>query len=307
MCRVKSPFGNGGYNNDERLVKEKIAALPRGYISKKNRNGIIRHYRQWKENGKVKSEYVREEDLDEVTKQIEERKDLEARLKELQKKFPVSKDDHTTFETNVKTGKELAQMVAGVKLLEKRDIYQWIPKYLQSDVKTRVCVIYGLRRTGKTTMLFQAIADMSQEDFAKTAYIKLRTKDIMNNVTRDLDKLWNLGYRYVFIDEVTLMEDFIDTAICKNIQHSLSCFEFGRNFGHLQDLYDAGELTGAINRIIEDMNHRFVVEVLTREFKSADLGLAARNLRNEREPEKRTNILDTVGTSENLVMQRNNM
>lgn len=55
---------------------------------------------------------------------------------------------------------------------------------------------------------------------------------------------------------------YIDTAICKNIQHSLACCEDGGHFRHLRILYEAGELTGAINRIIEDMNHAFGVSVL---------------------------------------------
>lgn len=86
----------------------------------------------------------------------------------------------------------------------------------------------------------------------------------------------------------------IDTAICKNIQHSLTCCEDGGHFRHLRTLYEAGELTGAINRIIEDMNHAFLVSVLTRDFLSHDLGLAAWNLRKERDPEKRTTILDEI-------------
>ena len=34
----------------------------------------------------------------------------------------------------------------------------------------------------------------------------------MRNVTDDLDVLYRQGFRYIFIDEVTLMEDFIDSA-----------------------------------------------------------------------------------------------
>ena len=87
---------------------------------------------------------------------------------------------------------------------------------------------------------------------------------------------------------------YIDTAISKNIQHSLAHCEDGGQFRHLYTLYEAKELTGAINRIIEDMNHRFILEVLTRDFKSNDLRLSAKNLRNETNPEKRTEILDDI-------------
>lgn len=62
----------------------------------------------------------------------------------------------------------------------------------------------------------------------------------------------------------------------------------------MAQLYDAGELTGAVNRIIEDMNHRFLLSVLTRDFVSSDFGIAATNLRNERDPEKRIDIMSRV-------------
>lgn len=270
--------------------------------------------------------------------------------------------------------------------------------YLYSGESDRVCLVFGLRRTGKTTMLRQAIARMNKEDLSRTTYIKARRSDTMAmmNRDRDLKKLFDAGFRYVFIDEVTLMRDFIDsaalfsdvfaamgmkivlsgtdslgfwlamdqelydrakpihttfipyreysrllgidsideyiryggtlragelafddedvnaqdasfrddestrryidTAICKNIQHSLACYEAGGHFRHLYALYEAGELTSAINRIIEDMNHRFLLSVLTDDFQSHDLRLTASNLRKERDPEKRTEILDHIDT-----------
>ena len=87
---------------------------------------------------------------------------------------------------------------------------------------------------------------------------------------------------------------YIDTAICENIQHSLEYFENGKYFWKLYELYSAKELTNAINRIIEDMNHKFLKEVLTRDFVSSDLGISAKNLRKERDPEKRTDVLDNI-------------
>ena len=89
---------------------------------------------------------------------------------------------------------------------------------------------------------------------------------------------------------------YIDTAICKNIQHSLSCCQDEGYFRDLQSLYEAGELTGAINRIIEDMNHRFLIRILTDKFKSHDLGSAADVLRRDRNPKQRTDILDKIDT-----------
>ena len=55
------------------------------------------------------------------------------------------------------------------------------------------------------------------------------------------------------VEEASFRDDetarrYIDTAICKNIQHSLKCYQKGRYFRHLRELYDANELTNAINR-----------------------------------------------------------
>lgn len=377
-----------------RLLEERIEKLPKGYISKKNINGKAQHYLQWKENGKVKSKYIRDEELEELENQIAERKKLQSRLKEKKAKYMSKNKKNTNYETNVTIGNKLIRMVKKVHGLEKRDIFEQVTKYLYGKDYTRVCAVYGLRRTGKTTMLFQAIEEMTEENLQKSAYIKARKADKMDMVIRDLEKLSEQGYEFVFIDEVTLMTDFIDsaslfsdiyaqmgmkivlsgtdslgfwfardnelydrvrmvhttfipyreysrilgidsideyiryggtfrageidfddkelmtdeasfrddettrryidTAISKNIQHSLECFEFGHYFRNLYDLYDAKELTNAINRLVEDMNHRFVLKVITKDFKSSDYGVTAHNLRTEKDKEKRTNILDLI-------------
>ena len=46
------------------------------------------------------------------------------------------------------------------------------------------------------------------------------------------------------------------------------------NFRHLRDLYEKNELTSVINRVVEDINHRFTLEVLAQDFKSHDLGIS---------------------------------
>jgi len=302
-----------------------------------------------------------------------------------------------SFRTNVVTGTALLALSQNVRSWQKRDCYQDLDRFIHGPADDRVCLLFGLRRTGKTTMLRQAVLDMTPEDASKTAYIKITSANTMADLNQDMEQLCAAGFRYVLLDEVTLMREFIDsaallsdvyaaqgmkivlsgtdslgfwfalrqelydrakilhttfipyrehsrllgidsideyiryggtlragelafedawvnaedatfrddettrryidTAICRNIQHSLVCCEDGGHFRHLRLLYEAGELTGAINRIIEDANHAFLVSVLTRDFHSHDLGLAARNLRKERAPEKRTNILDKTDTA----------
>ena len=87
-------------------------------------------------------------------------------------------------------------------------------------------------------------------------------------------------------------DEYVDSAIARNIQHSLKNYQYEDHFRSLRELYEKNELTNAINRIVEDMNHRFTIEVLTRNFKSNDLGISAKNLRKDRE--KPTDILDRI-------------
>ena len=376
-----------------RRVESRIAELPPGYISKKNIKGKIQYYRQWRENGKLKSKYIRADDVESIRKQIEERKALQERLKELQLRYP-NEGENIVYETKIVYGDDLRQMIETIKGFKKRDCFGRIEKFLHGTDRTRVCALYGLRRTGKTTLLLQTIAEMSEEEFGKCFYAKMNTENTMAQITRDLEKMFDNGYRYAFIDEVTLMKDFIgsaalfsdiysmmgmkivlsgkdslgfwlardnelydrvrmihttfipfreysrllgidsideyiryggllsqgeldfenedviaddasfrddestrkyvDTAISRNIQHSLACCRYGHRFGPLRELYEADELTSAINRIVEDMNHRFLVSVLTRDFVSSDLGITAHNLKNERDLQKRTNILEAI-------------
>lgn len=375
-------------------LQAEINNLPKGYISTKTVRGNTYYYHQWSEGGKKKSRYLKADEVEPLREQIARRKKLQEQVKHLRskgEKEPARTREVPHYRTRVITGEALKSLICGVRGYEKRDCFGRLEQYIHNTSGGKVYILYGLRRTGKTTLLFQAMAEMSPEDLAKAVYIKLRSADEMDMVARDLDELYQKGYRYIFLDEVTLMKDFIDsaallsdiyammgmrivlsgtdslgfwiardnelydrewmshttfipyrehsrllgidsideyiryggtlragelafddadalagdasfrddentrryidTAIAQNIQHSLECYEYGSHFYHLYPLYEKGELTGAINRIIEDMNHQFVVEVLTRDFVSHDLGISARNLRQDRNPEIRTRAL----------------
>ena len=71
---------------------------------------------------------------------------------------------------------------------------------------------------------------------------------------------------------------YVNSAIANNIQHSLSQYQYGGHFRNLQDLYDKGELTNVINRIVEDINNRFTLDVMNKDFVSNDYALAKNNL-----------------------------
>ena len=363
-------------------LENQIANLPAGSIAqKKNANGKIYYYHRYNENGKRIEKYIDFDSVDTMREQIAERKALELKLKELKKKSNVTvkkpqKKEQLSFHTSIRVGDKLKKFVADVKKFKKRECYSQLHNFVYGDIKDRVFILYGLRRTGKTTMIRQFIADMSEVDLARTAFIQIAPKDTLADVNKDMKLLEQEGYKYIFIDEVTFMEDFIegaalfsdvfatcgmkivlsgtdslgfmlskseqlydrcillhttvipyrefekvlgikgideyiryggtmslgginynegfaftdtntvnsyvDSAIAKNIQHSLRYYQDGGHFRHLAELYEKNELTNAINRVVEDINHRFTKEVITREFESGDLARSARNLRKDR-------------------------
>ena len=295
----------------------------------------------------------------------------------------------TEFHTNVVTGTGLQALANSVAKYGKRDCFSTLQKFVAGSYGGKICILYGLRRTGKTTLLFQMLSELPIE---KTAYIKVQTIDDMSRLTKDLKALFELGYRYVFIDEITLLNDFIDTAavlsdvfsmmgmkivvsgtdslgfamanrdelydrsvtihtsfipfreyarllnirsvdsyieyggtlkmenmsfddpdaafdevafrddestrkyidtaISRNIQHTLKNDHYGEYFNQLRELYEKGELTNVINRIVQHMNHRFVLRVVEDEFKSHDFGSAKELLLHDFPAERATVLYD---------------
>ena len=304
----------------------------------------------------------------------------------------------TEFYTNVVTGMGLQALANSVAKYGKRDCFSTLQKFVAGSYDGKICILYGLRRTGKTTLLFQMLSELPIE---RTAYIKVQTTDDMSRLTKDLKALFELGYRYVFIDEITLLSDFIDTAavlsdvfsmmgmkivvsgtdslgfamanrdelydrsvtihtsfipfreyarllnirsvdsyieyggtlkmenmsfddpdaafdevafrddestrkyidtaISRNIQHTLKNDHYGEYFNQLRELYEKGELTNVINRIVQHMNHRFVLRVVEEEFKSHDFGSAKELLLHDFPAERATVLYDV---NEKQILER---
>lgn len=239
-------------------------------------------------------------------------------------------------------------------------------------------------------MIFQMINELPIHE---TAYIKIKTTDEMADLTKDLNTLYNYGYKYIFIDEITLLSDFIntaavlsdifsmmgmkivisgtdslsfamanrdelydrnimihtsfisfkeyakllaihsidtyieyggtlkiknmdfndhdfmfedvsfrdnestrkyiDTAISKNIQHTLKNDNFGEYFNELRTLYNNNELTNIINRIVKNMNHLFLLNIIEEKFKSHDFA-SAKNLLLHDAPLERAYVLTSI-------------
>ena len=377
-------------------VLAEIAQLPKGTVVFKDISGTKRPYLQWKENGKTKNKYLKQQEVELVQKQVERRKELSSLLKSMQ--LEVAEADGpaygvTTGEFGLHTrailGKSLSSFISDALSYQRRDCFELLDAFLKNKSDKKICAIYGLRRSGKTVMIKQTISGIESYENC-CAYIKLKQTDDFGLLAKDLDILISKGIKYIFLDEITLMPDFIngaallsdvyaemgvkivvsgtdslgfllasknelydrchlvrttfipyaehsrllgindideylryggtlragvlnfdktidisdasfrddestreyiDTAICYNIQNSLKYF-MGGHFRGLEELYQAGNLTNVINRIIENENHRFTLDVINRIFSSGDYGSAAQIARLS--PDSEYRILDSI-------------
>ncbi len=218
-------------------LEKQIAELPIGYISRKMIHGKLRFYQQWTENGKIKSRYIKDGQLEALEEGIAKRRELQKQLKELKARQPAGKTGMggrmgagygrsagrgPKFRTNVVIGRALAGLTEGLENSGRRFNQGMLRDYLEGRIGSdgRVCLLTGLRRTGKTTMIRQAIRDLTPEQAERAAYIKVTAADNMEKLNSDLNLLYDMGYRYVFIDEVTLMSDFIDDAALLSDVHA---------------------------------------------------------------------------------------
>ena len=65
----------------------------------------------------------------------------------------------------------------------------------------RVLVLYGLRRTGKTTLVRQLIGEMDAAHRAKTAFVQVNARHTLADVNHDLKLLESQGFKYVFVEK----------------------------------------------------------------------------------------------------------
>ena len=196
-----------------RYIKEWIEQLPKGNITLKSIRGKKYAYLQWTENGKQRSRRVQDDELQELTEKIGQRKALEKKLREAPEAM-VMPDvmEEKFFFSEVKLGQELLDYVEPIRAYRKRECYTALRDYVHGNGTDRVFILYGLRRTGKTTLIRQVIAEMPEEMLQKTAFIQITPQIDLAKVNLDMRQLKKEGIRYVFIDEVTLMEDFIEGA-----------------------------------------------------------------------------------------------
>ena len=289
----------------------------------------------------------------------------------------------------IRTAKDIASELNFVSGFKQRDCLKQIVTYLCDSDYHNVLCLSGLRRTGKTTLMEQAINALPENDRDKAFFIIVRSDDLTWQVVDAIKVMKDKGFHYAFIDEATRAEDFmknaslyadgsarldhmkvvlsgtdsfsfirtaqhelydrarsvrttymsyrewkrlstksgldaylryggifdktwmphandeknegfsdadaagryVATAIAKNIQNTLRHENYEDSFGALRDLFRADELVSAIQRIIQDNNHNFGLDVLASVFKSRDFSFARDSLAYAKNFERRSMLL----------------
>ena len=111
------------------------------------------------------------------------------------------------------TGDALLRESSGARALPRRDLMGDLDGFLD-DTRGEpcICALYGIRRTGKTTMMLQAAGEREERSAGSCAYVICTAADDMQGLFDSLADLEGAGARFVFVDEITAMEDFSDLA-----------------------------------------------------------------------------------------------
>ena len=116
------------------------------------------------------------------------------------------------FPSFVQAPLTVENLVLGVKDFQKRDCYKQLEYYFNTDFKNKVCILNGLSGTGKSTLIYQYLLNMNDDDYSHSAYLKMNSSYSLKDLIRTIDKLQKLDFKYIFIDDITLVKDFINSA-----------------------------------------------------------------------------------------------
>lgn len=99
----------------------------------------------------------------------------------------------------------LVKLIQYANAFKQRDLYPSLMNYLKSN-DNKFSILFGLRRTGKTVAMYQAINDLG---YKNCKYILCQSDDYMTDLFSELDQT---SEKYIFIDEITRIKDFIKNA-----------------------------------------------------------------------------------------------
>ena len=123
---------------------------------------------------------------------------------------------------SVRCGEEIKDLFSYLtNIKEKRACFKELENYLKSDHYYKYMLsLRGLRRTGKTTMMIQALKDLPKEDLDKACFIQIQNNpnsaqkpDTFYGLYNDINYLVSKKkFKYIFVDEVTALKGFIDNG-----------------------------------------------------------------------------------------------
>ena len=124
------------------------------------------------------------------------------------------------FHAEVSFGQSLEGLIkSSANYKEARSQLDDMKRFWKEPPRDKVCVLYGLRRTGKTTLLLQMAEELRHKDakdgsneFARTAYVLCKPRMTLEDVREDFKALKQCGFKTVLFDEATLPRGFIQDA-----------------------------------------------------------------------------------------------
>lgn len=172
-----------------------------GNINKKTINKKVYYYHQYRVDNKMISNVISPSEAYDLAFKIY-----------YSKEYDLDEFYQHSFHTDISYGLSLYELEKYYSSYKQRYIYLDLMNFLYSKYTGRVFVLYGLRRTGKTTLMMQSISAMSFKEHSKAAFIRINRNNTFVQLKEDLEFLTTHGFQYIFIDEVTLLDDFISLA-----------------------------------------------------------------------------------------------
>ena len=95
-----------------------------------------------------------------------------------------------------------------IQQMKKRFCFDDLMAYLNGGKDPRVCTLYGLRRTGKTTLMTQAAKQLNCPE--NILWIQCELGDSMQDIKNAIKS--NPDCSFIFLDEATNIDGFIETS-----------------------------------------------------------------------------------------------
>ena len=184
----------------ERELHTELEALPKGTIVRRMIRGTARFYHQWRENGVTKNRYLRPGEIEPLRAKLDRRKYLEGLDGSV-----TGVSAEASFRCDVLTGGLLAEYAAGTARFRNRDAFADEFAFLAGGGE-RPRFLVGPCGVGKTTLLRQLVHALPPTLRAQTAYLRLTGVERAADLTADLSRLRDLGFRRVLVDDAERLD-----------------------------------------------------------------------------------------------------